>query len=429
MKKTESQNLLINNPANSGLIYLFLGISLAALIATFLVANSAINFPIKASVFVLIIFAYVFLFWFYYPKQSAEQMDYPEENIEIEDSEIHFTEDIDNKLLALEEVSQFFGASLKPNDMFRLITSRINEMIPFASCALFLADENQTNLKIVFSGGENSEILTNSEFPSSKGLAGKAFISGRCQIDKQNLSNKEVFSPDALSGLKSAIAAPLYRGSDVFGVLELFGNEEKTFGESSLKLLEAIGERFAPLVSSSLAFEKNLSNALTDSLTNLPNERAFYLVLENQIAESQRYRDERPLTVLTIDIKNFTEINQKFGHSTGDNILFFASEIIKNQLRKMDFLARSMSDEFLTVLPTATEEKAQEIMERLNKILETSPYNVSPENKIIVQLNYGSATFWKDGETPNELLKVAHLRKQQNKSSDNPNLLRFPKSK
>ena len=180
---------------------------------------------------------------------------------------------------------------------------------------------------------------------------------------------------------------------------------------------------------SSLAFEKNLSNALTDSLTNLPNERAFYLVLENQIAESQRYRDERPLTVLTIDIKSFTEINQKFGHSTGDNILYFASEVIKNQLRKMDFLARSMSDEFLTVLPTATEDTAQEIMERLNKILESSPYEISPENKIIVQLNYGSATFWKDGETPNELLKVAHLRKQQKKSSDNPNILRFPKGK
>ena len=70
--------------------------------------------------------------------------------------------------------------------MFRLVTSRINEMIPFASCALFLADENQTNLKIIFSVGENSAILTNLEIHSSKGLAGKAFISGRCQIDKQN---------------------------------------------------------------------------------------------------------------------------------------------------------------------------------------------------------------------------------------------------
>lgn len=427
MKKPESQNLLKNNPENSGLFYLLLGISLVALIATFLVANSAIDFKIKALVFVLIIFAYGTLFWIYSTKKSAEQVDYPEENSGIEDSEIYFTEDIDNKLLALEEASQFFGASLKPNDMFRLVTSRINEMIPFAACALLLADENQTNLKIIFSGGENSELLINSEFPSSKGLSGKAFISGRCQIDKQNLLNKEIFPPEALSGLKSAIAAPLHRGSDVFGVFELFGNEQNSFGESSLKLLEAIGERFAPLVVSSMAFEKNLSNALTDSLTNLPNERAFYLVLENQIAESQRYRDERPLTVLTIDIKNFTEINQNFGHSTGDNILFFASEVIKNQLRRMDFLARSLNDEFLTVLPTATENTAQEIMERLNKILESSPYQVSPENKIIVQLNYGSASFWKDGETPNELLKVAHIRKQQNKSLNNSNVVRFPK--
>jgi len=427
MKKSEPQNLSKSSPANSGLSYPILAVSLAAFIFVFLAANSALALGLKIAVFVVISLAYTLLFRFFYAKPHARQANLPEERIvEKTDTETYFDEDIENKLLALEEASRFFGASLKASDMFRLVTSRINEMIPFASCAFFLADGNQTNLKVIFANGENAGILTNLEIPSSKGLAGKVFIGGSCEIDKQLLLDKVSFPAKALTGLEAAIAAPLYRGADIFGVLQLFGSEKIVLGESSLRLLEAIAERFSPLLLSSLAFEKNLSSALTDSLTNLPNERAFYLVLENHIAESQRYRDNRPLTVLTIDIKHFAELNQKYGHATGDNILYFAAEIIKNQLRRMDFLARSMSDEFLTVLPTASKGVTQEIIERLNNIFDRSPYEISPEEKIIVELNYGTATFWQDGETAHELLKIAHLRKQQNKSSDNAKIIRFP---
>jgi diguanylate cyclase (GGDEF)-like protein len=426
MKKPKLQDLTKRIPSNTGSDFLALAVSLAAFVFIFFVANSAFSFRMKVAGVLLVTIAYAIWYLSFFSRHTAEEIDLPEEQSERASPEIYFPEDIDTKLQALEEASLFFGASLKASDMFRLVTSRINEMIPFAVCALFLANEDQTKLKIIFSSGENSEILTNLEISSSKGLAGKVFKSGRSDIDKQLILDKISFPVETMSGLKSAIAAPLYRGSDIFGVLQLYGNREIILGESSLRLLDAIAERFSPLLLSSLAFEQNLSSALTDSLTNLPNERAFYLVLENQIAESQRYRDERPLTVLTIDIKNFAEINQKYGHSTGDNILYFAAEVIKNQLRRMDFLARSMSDEFLTVLPTASEEITQEIIERLNNIFNTSPFEISPDNKIIVQLNYGTATFWQDGETPHDLLKIAHLRKQKQKTSDNSKIIQFP---
>lgn len=426
MKVKESLNSSKSQTGNSDSDYIILVISFSALILTFWVANLSFDLSLKIVIFAGILAVYGILFRKFYQRPEISE-DLPEETVSSGDAEIHFDEDIENKLLALEEASRYFGASLKASDMFRLVSSRINEMIPFSSAILLLADENQTYLKAIFASGKNADVLTNLEIISSSGLAGKVFVGGRAQMGKTLFIDNAAFPPNVLNGLKSAIAAPLFKGSNIFGVLQLFGDETITFGESSLKLLDAVSERFAPLVLSSLAFEKNLSNALTDTLTNLPNERAFFLVLENQIAESQRNRDERPVTVLAIDIKNFAEINQKYGHSTGDNLLYFASEVIKNQLRRMDFLARSVSDEFLTVLPTASEEITQEIIERLNNIFESSPYDVAPDEKIIIQLNYGTATFWKDGETPQELLKNAHIRKQQNKVSDNAKVIKFPK--
>ena len=346
---------------------------------------------------------------------------------EKEISDSIFNEEIENRLLALEEASKFFGASLKFPDMFRLAASRINELIPFASCALFLVEENNTKLKVVCAVGENSRNLLNLSTDSHKGLAGKVFLSQQIRHEEKFLSDKNILPEDAIKDFESGLSVPLFRGGDVFGVLTLFGDDKIRFDQNSIQLIEAVASRIAPLFMSSLSFERSLTNALTDTLTNLPNERAFYLVLENQIAESQRNRDERPLTILTVDIKNFTELNQNYGHAAGDLVLTFTANLIKAQLRQMDFLARSLNDEFFAVLPTASGEVALEIIERIEKAFFYNKFEISPQEKISLQLNFGAATFWKDGETAHQLLQYAHLRKQQTKSGRNNNVILFPK--
>ena len=192
-------------------------------------------------------------------------------------------------------------------------------------------------------------------------------------------------------------------------------------------ILHAIGERVAPLFLSSISFERSISNALTDAVTNLPNERAFFMVLENQLAESQRFRSERPLTIMTVDIKNFAEANQNFGFAAGDRILDFTAAQLSSQLRKMDFLSRSASDEFLIILPTASEKFADEIVQRIKDRFATEVFAVSETEEIKVWLNFGWATFWQDGETAEQLLQNARVRKQQAKAEEPSKVLWFPK--
>ncbi len=343
-------------------------------------------------------------------------------------SDSPFNAEIESKLLALEEANQFFGASLKSADMFRLIASRVNEIIPYTTCALYLVDETQERLKIAYAAGSDSKKLVGTETNWNKGLAGKTFHSRKPQVEEQLTTEKNSLTEKSLNNLDSAIAVPLANGEKVFGVFVLFGNRKNVFDGKSLLLFEAVGIRIAPLFLSSQAFDNNLANALTDVLTNLPNERGFFLVLENQIAESLRFRDERPLTILAIDIKNFGEYNVRFGHTTGDRLLLFAADKIKNQLRQMDFLAHSTGDEFLAVLPTASEEITKEIIERIERIFVTNPFIIKEQEKIHLQLSFGAASFGKDGETAIELLKHAILRKQQSKSEKKDNkILWFPK--
>jgi diguanylate cyclase (GGDEF)-like protein len=399
-------------------------VSLSALFATFFISNIALRFETKAAFFSTIVFAYLLICVLFYLRQK-QRSDIS--FFKARSSDSVFNEEIENKLLALEEANHFFGASLKPADMFRLVSSRTGEIIPFTASALFWVDNERSSLKVISATGENAREFLGLEIDASKGLAGKTFQSREIERDENLVLEMGAVPTEALKDLKTAIALPLKNNNgDVFGVFALYGDEEGKFDSDSSNLLEAVGERIAPLLISSSAFERSISNALTDALTNLPNERAFYLILENQIAESQRRREDRPLTVLSVDIKNFARINKKFGHATGDRILAFSAAAIKNQLRKMDFLARGAGDEFLIVLPTASEMMTREIIERLNKTFMLNPFTVEPE-KIYIELNFGAATFWQDGETAQELLHTANIRKRQEKTGENSKILWFPK--
>ena len=120
-------------------------------------------------------------------------------------------------------------------------------------------------------------------------------------------------------------------------------------------------------------------------------------------------------------------MNQNFGYAAGDRMLAFVSDNLVGLLRKMDFLARAGSDEFLIVLPTASEKVASEILQRVRDHFTANVFAVSETEEVKVWLNFGLATFWQDGETSEQLLQHARLRKQQSKAEEPSKVLWFPK--
>ncbi|MBK8466917.1 MAG: GGDEF domain-containing protein [Chloracidobacterium sp.] len=321
-------------------------------------------------------------------------------------------------LRALEEASEFFSGSIKKADMFRLVSSRIRQLAKFRTSALFLLDETRSHLRVAETDGPDADAIKHRTHVLSDASVGICF-SRRCVEIEQSAGND-------IEGIGSIVAIPLLNGVEPFGVLCLYFDENNNVSERESSLFEAIGVRAAPLVLSSIALERSLANALTDGTTDLPNERAFYLFLENQIAETQRNPEARPLTILAIDIKNFDEINQRFGHVTGDRVLSIASKIIKDNLRQMDFLSRASSDEFLVILPTASKEIAHEVIARLSTGFFGRKLKINESESVEVELYFGWAAFGTDCETPKGLVTTARSRKEQSKSSEPNKVLWFP---
>ena len=304
----------------------------------------------------------------------------------------------------LDEVTIFFAGSMGIEDTFRLVMSRVKELIPVEAGMLYLLVDRNVGLR-------PAATFTNyGSGPFDPGLSfGLA--------DASKASQSIVF--DAASG---AVAFPLFSESGCVGVIQLKLKKNEPVTHASF---ENLGERIAPALLSSIAYEQNRSSALTDATTDLPNEKAFYLILENQIAEAQRDAGVRPLAVACVDIKNFDQINQRFGHAAGDRALNIAVQIIKDNLRKMDFFARASNDEFLIILPTASTAVTREVIARISTGFFGRKLKIGDDISTEIELNFGWATFGEDGETAVQLLTAARLRKSQYKTSASNKVLWF----
>src|SRR5207244_1109710 len=95
------------------------------------------------------------------------------------------------------------------------------------------------------------------------------------------------------------------------------------------------------------------------------NRRHFSRMVEQLYAEAQRYGKD--LSCVMIDMDEFKQINDTLGHQVGDQLLIMAGKVISANMRKMDVAARYGGDEFVLLLPHATEQEAMQAAQRIRE--------------------------------------------------------------
>jgi diguanylate cyclase (GGDEF)-like protein len=143
--------------------------------------------------------------------------------------------------------------------------------------------------------------------------------------------------------------------------------------------------------------------ATIDVLTRIPNRRATQAFLEKELSRAQRNQSE--FSVLLIDIDNFKQVNDRWGHSVGDDVLVKTAGIFQSIVRKQDWIGRWGGEEFLMILPGSPYCDAESLAERVRSEIASSEYSYGVESfGITVSIGVACA---KPSDQIDEILKKA----------------------
>ncbi|HEX7241576.1 MAG TPA: diguanylate cyclase [Longimicrobiaceae bacterium] len=145
--------------------------------------------------------------------------------------------------------------------------------------------------------------------------------------------------------------------------------------------------------------------SITDGLTELFNHRHVHQLLHDEFERSLRTGEA--MAVAMLDLDRFKQVNDTYGHPTGDVILYETARIIRDTAREIDMVGRYGGEEFIAILPDTGEEEAGQFAERVRRAVEGHLYR-DEANEVRMTVSSGVASFpGLDVDSPELLLKRA----------------------
>lgn len=219
-----------------------------------------------------------------------------------------------------------------------------------------------------------------------------------------NTTNKAFFSnPVAVEeGIKSLVCVPLLHQNEVVGILYVDDFKPREFAQKSLEELEILA---SIAIHHARMHTHVKQQAITDSLTGLFNRRCFEDILNRELQRAERHH--RELSLALVDVDDFKQFNDRYGHQAGDEALASLGEAIRSSIRSTDLAARYGGDEIVIILPETRLEKAYTLFaKRVKQDIEDGLRSVSL-GRFILSVTIGIASYPVDGGNSQELVLAA----------------------
>ena len=304
-------------------------------------------------------------------------------------------------------------------ELMSIILNKAIEVIPKAKFGSILVMNHEGNLEFQAIVGFDDDLynITLDPKESYQWQATGGHFSGPIIIEdllkySKDFINESTFNSmkdiDALS-LKSSLSAPILIDGQFYGSINIDSEETNMFDEQDITLMAYFANQATIAITNHQLYEKLLHLSKYDGLTKVLNRPYFEELFENNLARSKR-KDEK-VTLVVVDLNNFKQINDLYGHSVGDLVLTTFAERFSHLIRETDLLARYGGDEFVIVFFNSDYEQTLLKMEKIHLKITCQAIDLTPvKQKIHCTFSYGLGEFPRDGDSLKTLFHVADHR-------------------
>jgi diguanylate cyclase (GGDEF)-like protein len=240
--------------------------------------------------------------------------------------------------------------------------------------------------------------------PRSNGLTYTVAREGE-MIIVENMQNHPLFATAPQDWTGSIIGIPLKVGDIVVGVMNLSRPTLGGFSTSELRLLSLLSDQAAVAISNASLHQMISRQAYSDTLTGLPNRRALDERLEEEVLAARR--NNYSFAVIMMDLDGFKDVNDTYGHSTGDDVLRVVFGQMARGVRNTDFLARYGGDELTLILSQTEMSSAQVVSEKITEGMKKLKYKLPDGRRLKLGISGGIAIFPVHARNGSDLLRAA----------------------
>jgi len=270
------------------------------------------------------------------------------------------------ELAALQAVSETLNHSLDLDEVLSHALKRVVKIIEAPAARLFLLDELNGHLSQTAAQGAWPKIA--SELQGLE-LPQQVVASGQALLFQSPLPHSAAFRLPGWPSINPPEArayacayVPLRAQGRVVGVLTVI-NRPTQLTPSDLHLLTAIGNQLGLAIANARQYELIQRLVITDDLTGAHNRRYLNDRLARELERCRRYQHN--LALIMLDLDHFKDYNDQYGHLAGDEVLRQSVELIRQNIRAVDVIARYGGDEFCILLPEAEARQACQVAEKV----------------------------------------------------------------
>jgi len=314
----------------------------------------------------------------------------------------------------LYSISRAANSKISLKELFPVIHRELSKIIDTSNFYIALYDEEKDRLYFQYyvdEVGERSEDFLISKTNGLENIFHYIFRSGQSLLlnyakYKKMVAQGNFAFHDVITNKQVWLGVPLKIEDRIIGSMVLQSyTDPNLYSEKDIKLMEFVSQQIATAIERKQIEEKLRFLSLYDSLTKLPNRVLFYDRIKQEIAYAKRGQEK--FALMFLDLDNFKQVNDKFGHDAGDELLRETAKRFDGLLREADTVCRLGGDEFIILLPRLKNprENTEDVVQKIFSTF-SEPFKIK-NNQVNIHLSIGIALYPDNGEEVEVLIKEA----------------------